>query len=312
MLSADALRQLSQGSNNDYIFDFSLIPSDRYETLFRTLQKFCLNNVDLLGFSCDAISNYAGANAHLPTDIMHSIAKNKKSYIRNMVELLCYCVPKSPKITELQFSHLLIAGEYLSRMAGSFSRSKSLKRIIICDCNLDDAGAESLFKFLDPNKIELITIENSNISGQIIPEAINFVQRKSVPNGGIMEINLNGNQISQSDLLKLNQALHPLSKQSIPSQSIPKPFIDEVSPEDLSDEASFPDNHENAIQAEIAALKSENQMLRNQIKALREMKASSENNGSIFVVGTGAPQFVSYLGEVEEKLLAIDQNTKFM
>lgn len=310
MLSNEFLRQIARGTNNEYVFDFSIISSENYEPLFRTLQKFCINNVDSLGFSCDAITSYANNPNKMPTDILKSIAKNKKSYIRNMVELLCYCVPKSSKITELVFSNLQIAYEYLARMSGSFARSKSLIRIVFRNCSIDNPGIEAMFRSLDPNKIESITIQNCNLTNQIIPSAIAFAQRKSVQEGGITTINLDGNNLAQSDLLRLNQALSPLPKKTV--QSIPRPFLDEVAPEEFSDEASFPDSNMNAVQAEIAALKSENQMLRNQIKALREMKASSEMNGSIFVVGTGAPQFVSYLGEVEEKLLSIDQNTKFM
>ena len=307
MLSQEVIRELSTGGEKEYIFDFSLVPSERYEQLFRTLQKFCVSpNVEIIGFNCDAITQHKG-DARLPPEIAGSVAKRKKSYVRNIVELLCFCVPKSKYITKICFSNLTFSHEYFTRLCKSFSNSNSLKHFIVKQCSIQDSSVDSLFRLFDPNKIETVILNNCSLSSSVITSAVAFARRKTVPQDeGIKIISLTGNEIPSSELQKVENALHPTQEKP---ELIRKPVRqEEPAVEEYENETPEAEGY----RLEIESLRNENQMLRNQIKALREMKASAELNGSIFVVGTGSPQFVSYLSEIEEKLLEIDQNTRFM
>jgi hypothetical protein len=40
MLPLETIRQLAQGSDDEYLFDFGLIPGAQYQALFRTFQRF--------------------------------------------------------------------------------------------------------------------------------------------------------------------------------------------------------------------------------------------------------------------------------
>ena len=110
-------------------FDFSCISSNYYEPLFRTLQRYAVNNIDSLGFNCDEQAKYESLfvkGSPLPKKIANSIARTKTNYIKNMVELICYIIPKSNKIQELKFSNILIPRESFERISKSFEKSKSL------------------------------------------------------------------------------------------------------------------------------------------------------------------------------------------
>ena len=311
MLSQDVIRQLSSGSDKEYIFDFSLIPSDRYEPLFRTLQKFCVTpNVEIIGFNCDALAQIKDQD-RIPPDIKNSIAKHKKSYVRNIVELLYFCVPKSKYITEVRFSNLVIPHDNFTRLCTAFARSLSFKKLSVQSCTIQDSSVDSLFRTFDPNKVNTIILERCGLSSSVITPALAFIRRKTVPDTeGIQTISFFGNEIPNSELQKIENALNPTKMlQDAIRTAASVPQNQKVS--ETGEERAI-DSHQEEILFEIESLRNENQMLRNQIKALKEMKASSELNGSIFVVGTGSPQFVSYLSEVEEKLIEIDQNTCFM
>ena len=314
MLSQDIIRSLSTGSDKEYIFDFSLVPSERYEQLFRTLQKFCVTpNVEIIGFNCDAIAQYQDTT-RLPIEIKNSIAKHKKSYVRNIVELLYYCIPKSKYITEVRFSNLVIPHDNFTRLCTAFARSLSFKKLIVQNCKIQDSSVDSLFRTFDPNKVDTIVLNQCGLSSSVITPALAFVRRKTVSDReGIQTISFFGNEIPASEIQRVENALHPeklLSGAIKTAVEAQYPVRKNEVREDNEEKAV--DAHEEEVLYEIESLRSENQMLRNQIKALKEMKASSELNGSIFVVGTGSPQFVSYLSEIEEKLLEIDQNTCFM
>ena len=313
MLSQEIIRSLSTGSDKEYIFDFSVVPSERYEQLFRSLQKFCVTpNVEIIGFNCDSLAHYQDTT-HLPIEIKNSIAKHKKSYVRNIVELLYYCVPKSKYITEVRFSNLVIPHDNFTRLCTAFARSLSFKKLIVQNCKIQDSSVDSLFRTFDPNKVDTIVLDQCGLSSSVITPALAFVRRKTVPDKeGIQTISFFGNEIPSSEIQRVENALHPekLLSGAIKS-AVETQYPRRNENRDEIEEKAI-DSHKQEVLYEIESLRSENQMLRNQIKALKEMKASSELNGSIFVVGTGSPQFVSYLSEVEQKLLDIDQNTFFM
>ena len=313
MLSHDIIRQLSTGSNNEYIFDFSLIPGDRYEQLFRTLEKFCVTpQVQIIGFNCDALTQYKDPS-RMPPDMKTSIAKLKKGYVRNVVELLAFCVPKSKTITEIRFSNLVITHDQFTRLCTAFARSLSFKKLIVQNCSIQDSAIDSLFRTFDPNKVNTIVLDNCNLSSSIITPALAFIRRKTVgENEGIQTISISGNEIPFSEIQRVENALHPTTAIHNAIKAASSAQISSSKQQPHTDEDNAVDSHREEVLYEIESLRNENQMLRNQIKALQEMKASSELNGSIFVVGTGSPQFVSHLSEIEEKLLEIDHNTCFM
>lgn len=301
MLSGEVLRSLSTGHGKEYCFDFSQIPSDRYESLFTTLQKFAINSVTKLGFNCDTLKNFPDPSK-LPHKVAGSIAKKKSNYIKNMVELLYHIVPKS-RITEIVIGNLTLFPEQLGRLASSFSRSPVLKSITFYGVTVGDDGIQIFLKTLNPNKIERLVFNDCDLTSGSVDTILAFISRRNVTSGGIQSFDISGNSIPENDLQAVEQALYnkevSLSPNKAATVGTPRRYSKDL-------------NYNDPYLEEIAKLKEENQMLKNQIKALSEMKVSAELQGSIFVVGTGGPQFVTYLGELEDKLIEIDRNSRFV
>ena len=133
MLADKTIRHISSGEGNDYFFDFSTISGDLYETLFRSLQKYCLKNVEAIGFSCHEISKYINrfkSGYDLPPDIRKSIANTKIHYIKNMVELLYYILPRAPKITSLTLSTIPMKAEHIQRLSFGLGKPNNLSTLV--------------------------------------------------------------------------------------------------------------------------------------------------------------------------------------
>ena len=153
MLSPEVVRQLGDGTGAEYQFDFSKIPSEFYEPVLRTLQHFAQKKIESIGFNCDSLAkaeqlslisttqlnsaqNSTPSNKKLPVIIANSIAKKKSHYISNIIELLCYVLPRSTRIKELTLSNLNIRKDYMQKLIGCLSKSKSwLSSDIGCPSN---------------------------------------------------------------------------------------------------------------------------------------------------------------------------------
>lgn len=305
MLSTEVIRSLAKGEGNTYLFDFSTIPSPHYESLFRTLLDFLKTNGQIIGFNCDELACITD-RTNIPDNIKTSIAKKKTNYIKNMVELLSHVIPRSTTITELIISNIVLYPEHIKKLSGSFARSNILRKLTFNKVPLGDQGIQMLVGSLDPNKIESIIIKDCGVTSASTESIIAFINRRISKNDGIKVFDIDEQDMVPSDIRKIKALINNQNEQREATQKpVPSTPPREDFPEDNMDQ-------DDAISREIAALREENSMLRNQIKALSEMKASAELSGSIFVVGTGGPQFVNYLGDIEDKLLEIDRNTRFM
>ena len=301
MLSEGVLRQLSRNSNGNFTFDFSTISADQYEPLFRTLQRFCLKNVDSLGFSCDELAKYQGRPLEgntLPPYVQSSIAKKKTHYVRNMVELLCYVVQKSTRLTEVQFSNLTLRMEHLQRLSTAFGKSKSLKAIVFSRVDMGDEGIRALLTGLDPNTLESITIVKCGITGACTEDILQFIARRREVGVGLNTFEVSQSEIVDADRRRIQAALTgiPLSPSTRGAS-----FVSESD----SDGSFVTDRKERITQ-----LREENRSLKEQIRALKEMVNAVKFGDSVFVVGKGAPEFVMYLNDVEQRLVALDQTRR--
>lgn len=301
MLSEGVLRQLSKNHNGTFMFDFSTINADQYEPLFRTLQRFCLKNVDSVGFSCDELAKFQGRTLEgndLPPYVLSSIAKKKIHYIRNTVELLCYVVQKSTRLNEVQFSNLTLRTEHLQRLSTAFGKSKALKSLVFSRVGMGDEGIRALLTSLDPNTLESITIVKCGITGACTEDILQFIARRREVGVGLKAFEVSQSEIVDADRRRIQAALTgiPLS----PSSRGPAPSGDSDS------DGSFVGDR----QERIAQLRAENKSLKEQIRALKEMVNAVKFGDSVFVVGKGAPEFVMYLNDVEQRLVTLDRTRR--
>ncbi|KAH0795369.1 eukaryotic initiation factor [Histomonas meleagridis] len=293
MLKPTQIRKLSKGGEGVYDFDFSLIPSEYYEILFRSLQTFCIKNVDSIGFNCNELAKYNNKpNVRLPHNVINSVAKKRKHYIRNMIELLCYFIPRSQRIKEVTFSHLSIRNELIERLITVINKSNNIKSIKFTYVAIGDTGVGSVLRILNPNKIERISFLKCGLTGAITQTVLQFINRKTSPEIGLQSFEVSPTEIPDADRRLIQQALNGNSR----VQSI-----------DLSIDTKE-DVVDSLRKQRIAELRSKNEELKNNIKALNEMLNAIKFNDSMFVVGEGSADFVMYLNTLEQKLTDIDKN----
>lgn len=297
-LSVDHLRQLSKGNEGEYFFDFSLIDGKFYAPLFRSLQKNSMNLIKKLGFNCDGLTNFSEKrdNAPIIDEIKTSIASTKSHYARNMVELLNYIFPRSNILTDITISNIIVNEEF-DKFVASFGKSHSLRSINLSHVPLENEGLSKILKFLNPSMISTITINHCGITDDIVPIIIQFISKRINPSQGITVFQLN--EISQQKQKEINDALINCNSLTNDDSQIKEDFS--------NTELSAIENVSCDYTNEISSLREKNRILKEQIKAIREMANSIKINNSLFVIGNGAEQLVQHLTEIEQKLRRIDQ-----
>jgi hypothetical protein len=308
LLSDEVLRQLSTGSDGQYFFDFSQIHRDHYEPLFRTLQRFALKGVDMIGFSCNRLADCQSDDSPLPSAVISSIAQTKIHYARNMVELLCYVVPKSSRLSAVHFSNLTIRREHLERLSSAFGKSRVLRSLHFSRVELQDDGFRALLLALNPNTLESVEIVKAGLRATAMEDILRFIGRRVRIGSGLRAFEVSPSEIPDSDRRRIAVAVSGRSRS--PSQTAHRParlLESEPEPEALSDDSEF-DVAKIDRQGRIIQLREENRMLADQIKALKEMVDAVKINDSVFVVGRGAPDFVMYLNDIEQRLVALDSH----
>jgi hypothetical protein len=302
MLSAETIRELSRGTGGTYLFDFSQISGAHYEPLFRTLQRFAVTSIDSIGFSCDELARQqsrAVKGPPLSDDVATSIAYTKTHCLRNMIELLCYVLPRSKILTSIQFSNLTIRREHLERLSVAMGRSESLKSLRFSHVQLGDAGLQAILIGIDPNKIESISIVRCGITTVSTDPILDFIGRRLNMGIGLHSFEVSPSEMPDSDRQRITSAV---SGRSSPFASPVKSIIvEDNEPLDLESAER---------KARIDQLRHENKSMKLQIEALREMVNAVRYSDSVYVVGPGAGDFVSYLNQIEQRLVVWDHSLR--
>jgi hypothetical protein len=293
LLTDTDVRQLSTGRDGQFFFDFSEIHADTYEPLFRTLQRFAMKSVDAIGFSCDKFESLQSAGDPLPPVVISSIAQTKTHYTRNMVELLCHVVPKSRRLASVQFSNLTIRRDYLERMSVAFGKSNALRALRFSKVDLYDDGLRAVLLGLNPNVLESVEVTKCRITDGAIEDILRFIERRIRIGTGLRAFEVSPSEISA-----------PIRRQIEGAVSGRTP----VDPDSQQLRYSETESNGGEIErrARIARLREENARLAEQIRALREMQHAVKVTDSIFIVGSGAPDFLLYLQDIEQRMVAID------
>lgn len=355
MLSPEVVRQLGDGTGTEYQFDFSKIPSEFYEPILRTLQHFAQKKIESIGFNCDSLAkaeqmslvsstqlnsaqDSTSTNKKLPVVISNSIAKNKSHYISNIIELLCYVLPRSTRIKELTLSNMNIRKDYMQKLILSLSKSKSLETINFVRIPIGNELMHLLMTTLDPNRIKSIKINFCGITSNCTTDIIQFIQKKQSNSlDGIQSIQLTKTEIPESDQILIQNALQKSSHQNnnyIDFNNL-SPNINSGSP--ISQTAGVNNNNNNFYSesqklspisvfspinsnmnyaytqknfkerkanelAQIKAYENENAQLRKELSELRSSLNAVKYNDKVFIVGKGAEEFVNYISDIEAKI----------
>jgi hypothetical protein len=289
MLPDETVRKLALGDGSVYHFDMSAISSEFYEPLLRTLQRFAQQKVDSLGFSCDELARAeerALTGKPIPVSVLNSIAKTKASFLRNLVELLCYVVSRSTRILEIVLSNLAFQRDHLTRVLTALSRSTSLRIVHFARIRLGDEGVLILLRGLNPNQIETISLAGCGVSHASLGEILAFIGRKDplLPkSGGIRTIVVSMPSLSEPDQQAINDALGI----GTPSRETRK----KIEADEIQREI-----------AELANLEKENRELKITLTRLCQSVSAIEFKEDVFIVGKGAPEFAEFLAEIEKKV----------
>jgi hypothetical protein len=299
-LSEAVLRELSTGSGGDYFFDFSDIHSRHYDSLLRTLQRFALKSVDAIGFSCDKLAACESDHAPLPATVLSSIAHTKTQYVRNTIELLCYVVPNSDRLSSVFISNLQIKREQLARMSIAFGRSRALRELRFSGVRMQDDGLRVLLTGLNPNILEAIAIVECGITARSTDDILKFITRKDRIGAGLRVFDVSPNEISEANRNRIGAFLSG----NLPTTSTIDGTEQEAE-EEGSEESEF-DIVKIEREGRIRQLREDNRLLKEQIKALMGLTDAVKVNDSIFIVGRGATAFLGHLNEMEQRLITLD------
>jgi hypothetical protein len=296
MLTDEVIRSLAGGEDAVYHFDFSTILAEFYEPLFRTLQHFSLNKIDSLGFNCDALARaeqQALTGKPLPVQVLNSIAKTRSHFLNNVVALLSYILPKSPRILEIVLSHLNFQGDHFDRFVIAASRSSSLRALYLSSIRVGTDGVRALLGALDPCQIQAITLHSCGVGRDSVGDILAFIARRgdrSVEPGGIRRFQVTGPNLPAGDEQRIVQALGVatvLSPRAKATGDIRKRL------EAIEEQREV---------SELEELERENAELKAELARLRQSINAVQFREDVFIVGKGAEEFVQFLMGIEEKL----------
>lgn len=334
MLSDQNIRQLADGTDSNYQFDFSKIQAEFYEPLLRTLQHFAKKKIQCIGFSCDSLaqlertqlisSTNPNSQNKLPVLVSNSIAKNKSHYISNIVELLYYVFPRSTRIKELTLSNLNIRKGYFVRLINGIAQSKSLEKISFNKIPIGEELLRMILTTLDPNKIQSLTFNYCGITSKSVNDILLFIQKKDSNNkNGISSFQISKAEISEKEQTLIQEALQnpsafnnlsPISNtnktissnhssQQIPANQANSPFSTPlISPI----HTKYTQAQIESEMAQIRAYESENAQLRKELMDLRNSLHAVQFNENVFIVGKGAEEFVNYISGIEPRIKELE------
>ena len=218
MLSEATLRQLSLNSGQTYDFDLSTINVSFYEPLFRTLQRFAINNIESIGFNCRELfrleeksnERYFSrdrSNIDLPDYIETSIGNKKTHYTRNIIELLSFIAPKSKILREIRLSYISMKREHLERLAMIIRRSPNIKSLVLYHMPIQNEIMRAMLNILNPETIQHISVIACGLTGACTREILSFIYKKSRPDIGIRTFELSPSEFCNADLRRIARAL---------------------------------------------------------------------------------------------------------
>lgn len=302
MLTDDVVRQLANGDGAVYHFDFSKIASEFYEPLLRTLQHFAIRKIDSLGFTCDELSRAeqrVATGRQVPIAVLNSIAKTKSHFMRNVVELICFVLPRSTRILELTLSNLTVRKDYWERIVNAMSHSTSLESVNLSKVRVGVEGIRLMMKELDPNHIRSISISYCGASEENLNDILAFIKRKDpgfAKNGGIQVFQISKAEISEEQQRKIQEALG--NKEPSPIKKVP---FRPLSPKNIKRPS------EEKELAEITALERENEELRAELARIRAEINAVEYNEDVYIVGKDAEELVKFIAGMEDKIKELEQ-----
>ena len=327
MLSDQNIRQLADGTDSNYQFDFSKIQAEFYEPLLRTLQHFAKKKIHSIGFSCDSLaqlertqlisSTNQNSQNKLPVLVSNSIAKNKSHYISNIVELLYYVFPRSTRIKELTLSNLNIRKDYFVRLINGIAQSKSLERITFNKIPIGDELLRMILTTVDPNKIQSLTFTYCGVTSKSLNDILLFIQKKDPNNkNGISSFQISKAEISEKEQALIQEALQnpsafnnlsPISNTNKSQKILPNQANSPFSTPLISPiHTKYTQAQIESEMAQIRAYESENAQLRKELMDLRNSLHAVQFNENVFIVGKGAEEFVNYISGIEPRIKELE------
>jgi len=269
------LKQVTSSFGKSFNIDFSVIPSSVYRELFFGLLKYGITEIEDFCFNCDTYYNKGSFST--PTN---TIFRKNRKFVENIIQLLKTILPKSRVIKKIVFSNIDILPNQLEEIAVAMASSQSVDNVGFSHISIGDTVLHSILSVLNPNMIKVISFTECGISQSSLDAILGFLKRKN-PSANI-EVLINDSAFPES-------AKRRIYESTIPEINIP---IEEELPEEL------------------IRLRKENTDLKEKIKTLKELKGSVSVNQSLFVVGKKANEFVSYLEDVERKMIRINEMIK--
>lgn len=286
MLSEDLIRSLSQGENGTYIFDFSTIPSSKYEQLLRSLQHFAKSKIVTIGFNTDTLTQLQQSKSikNYPQQVQSSIALNKSHFISNILELLVYILPRSTKLMELNLSTLNFRQNQLIKLFEAIKLCKSLKTIKFNDIPIGNDGLRSLLKMASPDQISSISVLDCQLTDNVTDAIVEFINRKkSQTYDGIASFEVSNKEFSEECCLEISEALKKKMNSANPAAS-----------------------------PEVMKLRQENQQLKAELARLRQSVNAVQYNERVYVIGKNASQFVQFLRGIDQTLNHLEEQKKMI
>ena len=322
MLSDDVVRQLADGEDYNYQFDFSKISAEFYEPLLRTLQHFAQKKIISIGFSCDSLAKAQSlmvSGQTMPIFVANSIALKRTHYISNIIQLLCHIFPRSTRIKEVTLSNMNIRKDYLAKLFKHLPKSKSLEKIVFNKIQIGDELLNGLLNVLDPNQIKEIQINYCGISSASTNSIINFIQKRTNNQSGLKSFVISKTEIPENEQMLISNALNATQATPSPSRidkiNIPSPKQSPITPistgrSSLSGLSPAQKEQKMKIElAQIRAYEKENEELKKELAELRKSLNAIPYNDNVFIVGKGAEEFVQFISEIESKIKYL-QNQK--
>ena len=173
---------LGEGNEEHCNFDFSKLPSSKYEPFFNTLPNFLYKKVQSITFTNEFL--YLNNKNDINSEIIvnESIFKNRNKFIPFLIKILIAVIPKTLKLTKIEFNFFEIPSKMLQQLFNVISQSKTLKSLKFFNIKMKEDYFKDLINKISPYQYEEIIFNNCSLSSLSFSSIISFLCRKPKKN----------------------------------------------------------------------------------------------------------------------------------
>lgn len=181
VFSTQIMYLMGCGDSHSVVFDFSIIPFANYYDFFNSLPNFIYKKCERITFSTDFYREYKAIGKHSRKReqlISESIMYNKPKYTHYLAKIIRNVLPKSKKLSTIEFRNINIDPIYIRSIFHAIGRSPSIKHVIFHGIAVTNELFGEFLESVSPYMINSIQFTSTKITNRCTKLIKNFINQK--------------------------------------------------------------------------------------------------------------------------------------